>query len=703
MSKDKDILIRIYVVYILIVLFGAGVIVKLFHVQFSGGNALQSEANQLIYDMRTIEAPKGNIYAADEQKLALAISVPRYNVAIDPVCIQQKLWDEKIDSLSIMLSGLFPEKSPQEWKIKLENKRRDTVQYVLVKNKVNYSSLQKIKQFPILRKGKYKGGLIIVPVNERVLPYKQLAKRTIGYVRVSLEDSNYVGLEGAYRNELQGRDGRMLMKKIVGNQWKPVQDELSIDPINGNDVYTTIDINIQDVAESALRKQLELQQAARGCAVLMEVETGHIKAIANLERAGDSNYYEMFNMAVGRRSEPGSTFKLASLMVALDDNKIRITDSVHATGKYTYFRGTQYESVLRDSKHDGYGKITLKRAFEVSSNVISKVIDDNYKEDAQSFINGLKKIGIHKKLGVEISGERNPYIKEADQLDFSGITLPWMAIGYELEQTPLQTLTFYNAVANEGRMVKPQFVKEIRDGDRVVKKFQTKVLNEQICKPETLKDVQLMLKGVVKNGTARNIRTRGFDIAGKTGTVQLIDDNGEYSDKHQASFCGYFPADAPKYSCIVLIQGPTKDIYGSVVSGNVFKEIADKVYASTIEINQDRDESIANELFFPKSKYGCKSELVKVLNELRVPVMDDAHESDFVVTTSMQEEIKIENRKVKNDRIPNVVGMGLIDALNLLENKGLHVRIKGSGTVKKQSITSGAPLVKGATITIQLS
>ena len=269
-----------------------------------------------------------------------------------------------------------------------------------------------VKQFPILRKGKYKGGLIVVPVNERVLPYKQLAKRTIGYVRVSEEDSNFVGLEGAYKDELQGRDGRMLMKKIAGNQWKPVQDEFSVDPINGHDVYTTIDINIQDVAESALRKQLELQQAARGCAVLMEVETGHIKAIANLERAGDSNYYEMYNMAVGRRSEPGSTFKLASLMVALDDEKVKITDSVRASGRYTYFKGTKYESVLRDSRREGYGKITIQRAFEVSSNVISQVIDDNYKEEAQSFIDGLKKIGLDKKLGVEISGERNPYIKK---------------------------------------------------------------------------------------------------------------------------------------------------------------------------------------------------------------------------------------------------------------------------------------------------
>ena len=703
MSKEKDILIRIYVVYIIIVLFGAGILVKLFHVQFADGSALKSEANDLIYDMRTIEAPKGNIYASDEQKLALAISVPRYNIAIDPFCINQLLWDEQIDSLSIELSALFPEKNAEEWKTKLATKRRDSVQYVLIKNKVNYTDLQRVKQFPILRKGKYKGGLIVVPVNERVLPYKQLAKRTIGYVRVSEEDSNFVGLEGAYKDELQGRDGRMLMKKIAGNQWKPVQDEFSVDPINGHDVYTTIDINIQDVAESALRKQLELQQAARGCAVLMEVETGHIKAIANLERAGDSNYYEMYNMAVGRRSEPGSTFKLASLMVALDDEKVKITDSVRASGRYTYFKGTKYESVLRDSRREGYGKITIQRAFEVSSNVISQVIDDKYKEEAQSFIDGLKKIGLDKKLGVEISGERNPYIKEADQTDFSGITLPWMAIGYELEQTPLQTLTFYNAVANNGKMVKPQFVKEIRDGDRVVKKFGTQILNERICKPETLEDVQLMLKGVVENGTARNIRTRGFDIAGKTGTVQLIDDNGEYSDKHQASFCGYFPADAPKYSCIVLIQGPSKDIYGSVVSGSVFKEIADKVYSSTIEINQNRNRIASNSVRSPRSKYGAKSELMEVLKTLNVPVMDVANESDWVVTTSESEQVKIENRKVRAGTIPNVVGMGLIDALNLLENKGLHVRIVGSGTVRKQSISGGSPLVEGTTITIQLS
>ncbi|MBT4774501.1 MAG: transpeptidase family protein [Crocinitomicaceae bacterium] len=702
MSKDKEILVRIYVVYFLMMLFGIGIVAKLLHVQFANGNDLRSEADQLIYDMRIIEAPKGNIYAADEQKLALAISVPRYNVAIDPYCIRQSLWDQGIDSLSKCLSTLFENKTPAEWKAKLSQKRIDSVQYVLIKNKVNYSNLQKLKQFPILRKGKFKGGLIVVPVSERVLPYKQLAKRTIGYVRVNANDSNYVGLEGAYRDDLQGRDGQMLMKKIAGNQWKPVQDEFSVDPINGHDIYTTIDINIQDVAESALKKQLELQQAARGCAILMEVETGHIKAIANLERAGDSSYYEMFNMSVGRRSEPGSTFKLASLMVALDDGKVRVTDSVNANGKYVYFPGTEYESVLRDSKYDGYGKITLKRAFEVSSNVISRVIHDSYSANPQEFIDGLKRMGLQDRLGVEISGERSPLIKNANQKDFSGITLPWMAIGYELEQTPLQTLTFYNAVANNGVMVKPQFVREIREGDRLIRRIDKHVLNKQICKPATLASVQAMLKGVVQNGTAQKIKPRGFDIAGKTGTVQLIDDNGAYSDKHQASFCGYFPADKPKYSCIVLIQGPTRDIYGSVVSGTVFKEIADKVYANTIEINQKSKSHVVEDLRAPRSKYGSKSELVKVLKDLDVDVKNDANESDYVVTRSESDGLKIENRKVKKGLVPNVVGMGLVDALNLLEGSGLYVRIKGSGTVSAQSQKGGAKLVKGTTITIQL-
>lgn len=684
--------------YIVILLFGLGIVAKLFHVQFAYGDDLKTEAEHLIYDMRTIEAPKGNIYAADEQKRALAISVPRYNLAMDPFCVSEKDWQEGIDSLAYNLAAMFPRKTKGEWKNQLVRKRRDSVQYVVIHNKATYAELQKVKQFPIFRKGKFKGGLIATTENQRVKPYGQLAKRTIGYTKINDKGKRVdVGLEGAYRKELQGRDGQMLMKKIGGNQWKPIPDEFSVDPINGHDVYTTIDVNIQDVAQEALMKQLQDQQAARGCAILMEVETGHIKAIVNLERAGDGQYYEMFNMSVGRRSEPGSTFKLASLMVALDDGKVRITDTVNAVGKYHF-----YDKTLKDSRSWGYGKIPLSRAFEVSSNVIAKVIDENYKSNPQQFVDGLREIGLDKKLGLEIAGEKAPFIKDADRNDFSGISLPWMAIGYELEITPLQTLAFYNAVANNGKMVKPQFVKEIREGDKLIRKVETEVLNESICKPSTLKDVQFMLKGVVQNGTAKNIRPRGFDIAGKTGTVQLIGDNGSYSDKHQASFCGYFPADNPKYSCIVLVQGPSKDIYGSIVSGTVFKEIADKVYASSIEINQSQDDVVAGDLTAPKPKYGAKAELLRVLDQLNVPLTDEAEGSDWVVASTDGKKVKIENRKVEQGIVPNVVGMGLVDALHVLESAGLYVEVRGSGTVKRQSMASGIPLRDGATIIIEL-
>ncbi len=703
MSKEnKNILIRIYVVYILMVLFGLGIVGKLFHVQFADNDGLAQEAHDHIYSMHTIKAPKGNLYAADEQKRALAISVPRYDVAMDPVCVDQDVWDDGIDSLAICLAEMFPGKTKGEWKSQLAKRRADTIQYSLIKRKATYAQLQQMKGFPIFRLGQYRGGLIATQHSDRIRPYHQLAKRTIGRIKeVEGEDSVYIGLEGAYHKDLMGRDGQMLMKKIGVNQWKPVPDEFSIEPINGHDVYTTIDVNIQDVAESALRKQLEEQDAARGCAILMEVETGHVKAIANLERAADGGYYEMFNMAVGRRSEPGSTFKLASLMVALDQGKVRITDTVNAVGKYTWFPGTQYESTLKDSRPWGYGRITLQRAFEVSSNVIAQVVDENYKQNPQEFVDGLKRIGLHKKLGVEIQGERAPLIKDASRTDFSGISLPWMAIGYELEMTPLQTLAFYNAVANNGKMVKPQFVREIRDGNKLVRKIDTEVLNEQICKPATVKTVQQMLKGVVENGTARNIRPRGFDIAGKTGTVQLIDDGGTYSDKHQASFCGYFPADNPKYSCIVLIQGPSRDIYGSIVSGTVFKEIADKVYASSTEINQDQ--LVNDDKSVPRTKYGAKSDLVEVLQTMKVPVDDEAHASDWVVARSIGEKIKIENRKVEAGLVPNVEGMGLVDALYLLENAGLHVKIMGSGTVRDQAPAAGAKVVNGTTVVIKLS
>ncbi|MFP5470072.1 MAG: penicillin-binding protein [Bacteroidia bacterium] len=695
MPLPKNILTRSYLLYVGCLIFGIAIVYKIFSISVVEQDKWQAKKETLILDMKTIKAPRGNIYAGDERKQALVISVPRYKVYMDMTVAKDEIYDKHIDSLSLSLSKLFPERNKQEWKNSLNIQRKKNNQFFLIKAKVRHEEVEQLKRFPIFRLGQYRGGIIIMKESKRVKPYGILANRTLGYVIDNQNDSVKVGIEGYFDKYLRGRDGKQLMKRVVGGDWKPVSTDYDIEPINGYDLYTSIDVNIQDVAESALKKQLIDQKAQRGCVIVMEVETGFIKAIANLERDTANNCYESFNMAVGRRSEPGSTMKLASLITAIEQGKVSPTDIVNANGTYRF-----YNKTLKDHHEEGYGKITVQEAFEISSNVISKIINDNYKNNPQEFIDGLKKLGLHEKTGITISGEAKPIVKDASDTTFSGTTIPWMSIGYEVELTPLQTLNFYNAVANNGKMMKPQIVREIRDGEQLIKKYEPIVLREKICSDNTISIAKSMLEGVVERGTAKNVRARGFKIAGKTGTAQLAV-SGVYQKKYQASFCGYFPADKPKYSCIVVIQGPTKNIYGSIVSGSVFKEIADKVYASSIEINQINDsENLMAENLMPISKNGNSYDTQKAFDYFNLSYTKP--KSDFVATEAKQNKIEIYERDYSMKMVPNVLGMGLKDALYALESRGISVQVVGNGRVVTQSVTAGALVTQTSNITITL-
>lgn len=690
-----------YVVYIGVLLFAIAIFSRIFYLQLWSDAELREEVEQSTIRLKQIDAPRGNIFADNDQKTALALSVPRYDIHMDLVTIDSVVFEQNVIALADSLSDLFGGVS-MEWEQGLRTARQKKNRYYSVKKNCTHIQLQRLETFPILQLGQFSGGYIKIPKTIRVTPFDQLASRTIGYYKPATEASKAyaVGLEGAYNEYLEGEDGELLMERIAGFDdaaWKPINSELNHDPVPGKDVYTTIDVNIQDVAHSALMKQMVEQNAQNGCAVLMEVETGYIKAIANLTKdTAKGVFKESFNHAVGMSSEPGSTFKLASLMVALDDGVIRITDSVSMPGKYCF-----YGTCLHDSKEEGYGKNTIQYAFEVSSNVMSRIINDNYGSTPQLFIDGLKDIGIHKPLGLDISGEGKPVIKEASDPSFSGISLPWMAIGYEVQQTPLQTLALYNAVANNGVMVKPQFVKEIRQGNEVIQEFPPVVLNPQVCKVSTLMDLQQLLKGVVDRGTAKNIKARGFEIAGKTGTAKIAEKGG-YSDKYQASFVGYFPADKPKYTCVVVIQGPTKQIYGSAVSGTVFKEIADKVYASGLENKRaDQEEQLAATTY-PYSKNGDRNELKKVFATMGVPVKDNSGSANYVATITSEKNVELKAKSFDANLVPSVIGMGLVDALFVLESRGLSVKVNGSGVVKDQSINPGAKLIKGQLIELEL-
>ena len=695
--KNKESLIRLYSVYFLVLFMGLGIVFQIFYLQIFKGEQLKSDANKQIFISKKVLAPRGNIYASNEQKTSLALSVPRYKVFVDLVTIREQDFIDNISDLSDSLSVLLVRKKSNEWKSELENQRLDSNRYFFIARGLRNDQIERLRKFPIFNLGKYRGGCIILKSNQRVKPYGMLANRTVGYaVENDGKKSILVGIEGAFNEYLKGQNGQMLMEKIRGNEWKPVDDELSIEPVPGSDVYTSIDVNIQDVAESALLKQLREQKAQKGCAVLMEVKTGFVKAIANLSfDPKTETYFEAQNHAVGLASEPGSTFKLASLLVALEQGKVEITDSVDMTGRYEF-----YDNYLTDGGKV-YGRNTIKDAFEKSSNVISQIIYDNYKKEPQEFIDGLKEIGIHQKLGLSILGEGVPLIKESSDPTFTGITLPWMSIGYELKMTPLQTLALYNAVANEGTLLQPQFVKCIKKGSEIQKEYKPRILNASICSKATLRDLKVMLEGVVERGTAKNIKARGFSIAGKTGTSKIAQGSKGYGNKYQASFCGYFPAKDPVYSCIVVVQGPTKNIFGSVVSGTVFKEIADKVYAQEFQKENIVLKDTINR--YPYSRSGDKMSFLVASENMRIPVEDLTNNSnEWISTRTGKDAIKIIHKKIQKGLVPNVVGMGLIDATYMLEKFGLFVQPVGSGIVREQSIKAGLRINKGQKIILQL-
>jgi len=696
MEDKKQILIKSYVMYILVAIVMLVVVVRVVNIQYGDVVELAppgADSTSAVTPTRVDSVPpmRGRILAEDGSDLVT--SIPLYDLHMDMTVIKDELFEE-VDSLAIHLAATFPEKNATQWEAYLREGRSKKRQYLLIKNNVKYNVLQEVKEFPILRESKFKGGFISEQHYERQKPNGMLALRTLGYKR---DGARPVGLEGGFDAYLSGEYG-LRTKQWVNGSWKPVGADNLKDPVQGADVVTSIDINTQEVAENELMKQLKAQSAVHGSVVLMEVETGFIKAIANLTRDTVSGkYYETYNHAVGTKTDPGSTFKLASLMALLEDGKVDITDQVGAYGEYHFYDHTTY-----DSHRGGYGKISVQNAFEVSSNVFSKIVNDAYFQDAQQFVDRLKSFGLGDTLGLDIAGEPHPVIKNRGEDGWSGITLPQMAIGYEVELTPIQILAFYNAVANDGEYIKPQFVKEIRRGDRTVQEFEKQVIKEKICSDETLAKLRLCLEGVVKNGTGKMLQSANFDIAGKTGTAKIVNSNKGYGDDYQASFVGYFPADNPKYSCIVTIAGPTKQIYGAQVSGTVFTAIADKVYASNMQYHEEYQNNHERVASVPLVKYGLTQDTRLALQKTGVTYADNSQGTQWSVAVPADNKVKIQKRTVGAGLVPNVVGMPLNDAVYLCENSGLRVKKTGHGKVVRQEPAAGTELQRGTQIKLIL-
>lgn len=696
-EKKLDILKRGYLVFAGFLLFAVVIIGRVAFLQFAQGDYWRSKADSLTLDFHTINPMRGNVYAADGS--LLATSLPRYDIHVDLLAsgLKKDLFNTEVDSLALCLATLFGDKSKADYKRILKEVRRDGDRYFLLKRNVSYKEQKALRTFPLFRLGKNKGGLIIDQLSKREKPFRMLAARTIGF-KVDNKDVEPVGIEGAFDSYLRGVTGQRLMQKIAGNVWKPVNNENEIEPQDGHDVITTIDLNLQDVAENALLRQLQLHDADMGCAILMEVSTGHIKAIANLKRMDDQdNYREEYNYAVGQSTEPGSTFKLATLMAAMEDGFVNLDDSIDTFGGVMTMAGGMK---MKDSHVGLYGKLPVKKAFAVSSNVgISRVALKYYSKDPQKFIDRLNAMHIAEPLQLQLPGETRARLKSTRDKDWWKVSLPMISIGYETRFSPLQLLTFYNAVANNGKMVAPLFVKEIRNKGHVLTTFPTRVIADQICSPATIQKARQLLEEVVKTGTASHIKHAQYAIAGKTGTAQIAQGAGGYKNgkiKYQASFAGYFPADDPQYSCIVVVYAPGQDVYyGASVACPVFKEIADKAYSLNVRMHKEV-ERVPDSLFagLPPLKPGRGNPAAKAAQNLGL--VYDAPANGWV-NAARQAYVPAE------DKVPNVVGMGLRDALYLLESQGLQVKPVGRGAVKKQSIQPGTRLRRGQQITIELS
>ncbi len=680
MSMKNKVNYRVISLYVFMCVIAVVVVSKILVIQ-----RLNQEISSVnLPKLFKIEAPRGNIFSDDGS--LLAISMPLYNVFLDLSVIDEQLFDDDINNLSQSLSILFKDKSAKEYEQYLRDSRsKKRNKYVKLRNKVSHNELTMLKSFPILKLGKNRGGLIAEERPNRENPFGLLARRTIGVLR----ESNPIGLERAYNKTLSGTDGLQLKQRVGKSFWRNEESDLNSLPKSGNDIVTTINTDMQDVTEKALKSALRFHDADWGTAILMEVESGHIKAIANLKYE-DGDFDEHYNHAIAEHSEPGSTFKLASILAGLEDGFYSLLDSVDTEDGTHQF----YDKTMRDSKKGGYGKISIGDAFVQSSNVgISKVINRSYKDKPQDFIDRIYKMGLCTPLDLELPYPNSLLIKQPGSPGWSGVTLPWMSIGYSLRLTPLHILTFYNAIANNGVMVSPLFTTQILKDGKKVSEHSKKIINPAICSKSSIVQIMPYLIDVVEKGTAKSIRTRKYKIAGKTGTTLLA--YGEKSEdnikQYQTSFVGFFPAENPKYSCMVVVNNPKENgFYGGNVSAPVFKEISDKIFAADISIHnsiliaeQTKDT--------PNLSQGKTEDMSKLLDNLSLEY--EKTKSNWMVPSYSSKKISLERRSIEKDfeegLMPNLFGMNLLDAVYLLENAGLKVEIKGKGHIVNQSIKKG--------------
>ena len=698
MSKFKNdkVMPRYFAIAVVLTLIGFAIVGKAMYIMTLKKDYWTQVANRLKRDSVSVKPNRGNILSCDGQ--LMASSIPEYRVFMDfqagtddslGVSRRDSIWEEKMDSICKGLNYIFPQKTPEEFKAHLlegmhkvqKNGKVGARHWPLWKRRIDYNTFCEIHKLPIFRERTYKGGFHWEEYNSRRKPFGSLGRRTIGDLFGEI-DSAKNGLELAFDKELRGINGLMHRRKVLSKYL----DIPVLAPIDGCDIVTTIDVGMQDLAERALIEELKDPQVhgEMGVAILMEVKTGDVKAIVNMTRGEDGEYYEMVNNAISFRCEPGSVFKTASFLVALDDGVIDTTMTINTGCGVMEMHGRPMKD--HNWRRGGYGTISVPRALEVSSNIgVSWIIDKYYGSNPTKYVQGLYRVGIHEDLKLPILGYHPPYIRMPDTKTtdrakyWSKTTLPWMSIGYETQIAPINTVAFYNAIANDGKMMQPRFVKQLVKNGEVIKEFEPVVLKEQIAKPQAIKTMQTILEHVVSQGLGRKAGSKSFKVAGKTGTAQVADQHGSYhsgTTRYWLSFCGFFPADEPRYTCIVCIRKSGLPASGGGMSGVVFHHIAEGVMAKHLKLSVD-DARDTTSILIPNVKKG------------------DALAANYVLSHLQVKDFRAEEYKVSGRAVPDVTGMGARDAVYLLENKGIKTKLKGRGKVKAQSIYAGQPIKQG--------
>jgi cell division protein FtsI (penicillin-binding protein 3) len=697
MDLKKDILVRTYMVFIIMVVFCLVILGKAIYIQTAEGKYWVSMADSAHIRYEEIEAERGTIYSEDGQMLST--SVPEFDIYIDFQADGLRdrdglLFKQSIDSLSIGLAKLFKDKTAAQYKKELKNGYRAKDRYALFKRKISFGDYESLKTLPLVKLGRNKSGFMPVVRMKRLYPFRLMANRTIGIAR----DSNKVGLEKRYDQYLNGVTGKRLVRYIAGGAGVPV-DGSEEDPKDGADIVTTLDIGMQDAAQIALQRMMIQNQAERGTCIVMEVKTGKVKAIANLGRQRDGSYWEDYNYALSP-TEPGSTWKLVTLMSVLDDKAVNLNSTVDLEGG----RWTVAGSTVFDSEVHGMHAATVKQAFEKSSNVgMAKLAYYNYYNQPSKFINHIHKLHLDTLTGVDLPGEGRPNIHKPGSRIWSNTTIPWMGFGYNLTVTPLHTAMLYNAVANGGKMMKPYLVNALLKDGIPLKKFEPVVVSEKICSDQTLAMLNECLLGVVTNGTARKLETPAYTIAGKTGTALVADKGITYSDHvYQSSFAGFFPADNPQYTIVVVIRNRAHaaHFYGADVAGPVFREVADHIFNSHILRSMPAAQNDSTVFAFR----GTANSLKRINRVVDIKGRDSSNGKEFAaVYTTVNYETIVKGNDVEPNSMPSLNGYGLKDALEICEDRKLKVTIAGKGKVASQSIAVGASIKEGQNIHLQLN